>query len=264
MSTEGPTDTPTQPERRTLWLSVGHVIVGVTTALVTQFVGHFSMEWGYAFVGLIFGQSSLLGIWCGLGTSPWWVRTIGGMIGIGCLSLLLSLGVDEWDLTIPLVVAMAASVVVFVLLIVRGFRVVIHQMSQPIVTTTRVQFSIRHLMILTLVIACLVSIGRFLQPFLPHGDVWFRLLLFAVTGGVVGILPVWFVLATTRPVPYGVGVVAAGAFAGYWIGQFDMFHEGIWMTLTTSEALAVVVSLLIVRSCGYRLVRLSPRLLKKA
>ncbi len=214
MSSDGPVDAPTQPERRMLWLFVGHVVVGVTTALVTQLVGHFPRQWGYAFVGLIFGQTSLLGIWCGLGTKPWWMRMAGGMIGIGCLSLLLSLGVDEWDLTIPIVVGMAASVVVFVLLIVRSFRVVIHQVSQPITMTTRIQFSIRHLMVLTLVIACLVSIGRFLQPFLPHGDSWFRLLLFAVTGGIVGILPVWFVLATNRPVRYGVGVIAAGGFAG--------------------------------------------------
>jgi hypothetical protein len=247
-----------------LWLFVAHVVVGVAAALVTRLVGRFPQEWGYGFVGVIFGQTSLMGIWCGLGTTPWWIRLVGGVIGVGYLSILISLGVDEWDLSTLIVVAMAASLVVLVLLIARGFRVVIRQVSQPMAMTTRIQFSIRHLMILTLVTACLISIGRFLQPVLPRGDMYFRLLLFALTGGLVGVLPVWFILATRRPVPYGVGVVAVGALAGYWIGRFDEFSVAIWMTLTTTEAVVVVASLLVLRYCGYRLMRLPPNSLKEA
>ena len=32
-----------------------------------------------------------------------------------------------------------------------------------------------------------------------------------------------------------------------------------WVTMTSVEALSLVASLLVVRSCGYRLVRLAPR-----
>jgi prolipoprotein diacylglyceryltransferase len=86
---------------------------------------------------------------------------------------------------------------------------------------------------------------------------FFRLLLYGVTFGVVGVLPVWFILATKQPVLSSVGLVAVGACAGYCLGR--VFHDdvGIWTTATATEAMAVVVSLLVIRSCGYRLVRLA-------
>ena len=116
-------------------------------------------------------------------------------------------------------------------------------------------------MILTFVVACLITIGKWVQPDLPHGDhTLLRCSCSAVTFGVVGVLPVWFVLATKQPVLYSVGLVAVGACAGYCLARISTIDpEGIWMTATATEAMAVVVSLLVVRSCGYRLVRLPPR-----
>ena len=40
-----------------------------------------------AFVGLVFGQTSLLGIWGGLGTCSWRTRLIGVVTGVICLVL---------------------------------------------------------------------------------------------------------------------------------------------------------------------------------
>jgi hypothetical protein len=62
------------------------------------------------------------------------------------------------------------------------------------------------------------------------------------------------------PCPYSIGLVAVGACAGYCFARISNDgDEGIWMTATATEAMAVVVSLLVVRSCGYRLVRLPAR-----
>ena len=41
------------------------------------------------FVGIVFCQTSLLGIWGGLGMSSWWNRLLGVMVGMGYLGLLL-------------------------------------------------------------------------------------------------------------------------------------------------------------------------------
>jgi hypothetical protein len=254
----------TLPRRRMVWLFAGHVAVGLIATVAMRMTGPGPQPpfWGYAYVGLIFGQTSLLGIWTSLATSPWWMRMIGGAVGSGFLAILLGVGVDELSSETIAVVLMAAGLVIFVLLVVRCFRIVIRQESQPIFSATRIQFSIRHLMVLTFVIACLVTLGKLAQAFLPNGDIYFRLLLFAVTGGVVGILPVWFILAAKRPLPYGGGVVLVGAFAGFCIGLRDMFDPAIWMSVTTTEAIAVVASLLVVRHCGYRLVRLPSRSLQ--
>ena len=40
-------------------------------------------------------------------------------------------------------------------------------------------------------------------------------------------------------------------------------NTAYWVTMTSVEALSLVVSLLVVRSCGYRLVRLAPRITRE-
>ena len=71
-----------------------------------------------------------------------------------------------------------------------------------------------------------------------------------------------------RPIAYGpygelfvlvfFGLVAVGACAGYCLARAYQDDIGIYMTATATESLVMVVSLLVVRSCGYRLVRLPP------
>ena len=77
------------------------------------------------------------------------------------------------------------------------------------------RLSIRHLLILTFVVAWLVAIEKGSQPNLPHGERFFELFLFVVLFSVVGVIPVWFVLATKRPLLYGTGMVAVVTCAGY-------------------------------------------------
>jgi hypothetical protein len=225
MSPDKLTSASRHPRRKMLWLLAGHVVVGLAGAVVAWFAGHSPTVWGFTFLGIVLGQTSLLGIWGGLGTNRWWIRLIGVVVGISYLFPLLGLGIHELNGASLFVVFVATTFVALVLLFVRFFRVVIHLNSRPVASVYRIQFSIRHLMILTFVIACLIAIGRSVQPFLPHGEINFVLLLLSATGGIVGILPVWFVLATKRPVLYSVGLVAVGTSAGYCIGQIGMFDD---------------------------------------
>ena len=255
MSSDEPTIGTTNP--RILWLVMGHVVVGLVGAVVAYPCRSPTLRAG-VFLGLVFSQTSLLGIWGGLGSGPWWKRVVGVIVGVGYLSLLFVLGISELDPRILLLVIAATTFVTLPLLIVRFFRLALRLDSFHAASAGHIQFTIRHLMILTFVVACLITIGKWLQPHLPQGDTFFRLLLFTVTFGVVGVLPVWFVLATNRPVLYSIGLVAVGACAGYCLGR--ILHElGIWTTATATEVVAVVVSLLVVRSCRYRLLRLPLR-----
>ena len=195
--------------------------------------------------------------------SPWWKKLIGVVIGISYLFPLLGIGIDDVGSVTFIFVVMATSFVAMPLLILRLFRVAIHLASVSAPPTGRIQFSIRHLMILTFVIACLISIGKLVQPYLSPGPMIFQLLQIALTYSVVGVLPVWFVLATKRPVIFSVGLVAVGACAGYCLGRRFLGSEEVYMTAAAVEAIAVVLSLLVVRSCGYRLVRLPSPLPEK-
>jgi hypothetical protein len=259
MSSDAPTTGTTKPRRRILWLVVGHVVVGLVGAFVAYFAGSPQTPWVAAFVGVVFSQTSLLAIWGSLGVSPWWQRLIGVIAGVAYLFLLLGVGISELDRETFIVVVLTTTFVAIPLLMVRLLRVAIHLDCFSVVSVARIQFSIRHLMILTFVVACLITIGKLVQPF-AHGGVRFWLFWLAFTLSVVGILPVWFVLATKQPVLYSVGLIAVGACAGYCLARIGFVgEEKIWMTATATEAMAVVVSLLVVRSCGYRLVRLPLR-----
>jgi hypothetical protein len=269
MSSTEPTLPPMNPRRRILWLVVAHIVAGLTGAIAAYFSSPDFLR--AAFVGIVFSQTSLLGIWGGLGTNPWWSRLIGVVVGVSYLGLLLEFDPFGLDLETYTVVVLPTTCVVMPLLVVRFFRIALRLDSSPVVSMGRIQFSIRHLMVLTLAVACLLAIGHSVERFAiridetPDGVVWNQLdelvyeWLWPAVLGVLGVLPLWFVLATKQPVVFSVGLVFVGACAGYPVGRFYGDSKILAMAVTVTEMMAVVVSLLVVRSCGYRLVRLPAR-----
>lgn len=160
MSSDEPITGTTNPRRRILWLILAHVIVGPIGAFLACFAGSPQTPWVAAFVGVVFSQTSLLGIWGSLGTSPWWKRLVGVVIGVAYLFLLLGVGISELDQETFIVVGLTTNFVAIPLLMVRLLRVAIHLDCSAVVSVARIQFSIRHLMILTFVVACLITIGE--------------------------------------------------------------------------------------------------------
>ena len=268
MSSDEPTTGTTPP--RILWLVMGHVVVGLIGAFVAYPSRSPTLRAG-VFLGLVFSQTSLLGTWGGLGSGPWWKRVVGVVFGVGYLGLQLGVSFHELDRITFLWVVAATTISALPLLLVRLFGVAI-RLDSSAGSVERFQFSIRHLLTLTFVVACLISIRNCVEPYAieivetPDGvvsdyfdEAVYYWLFPAAVVGVLGILPVWFVLATKQLVLSCVGLLAAGVCAGYWLGRFHDDPPSLWMPATITEVVAVVVSLLVVRSCGYRLVRLPAR-----
>jgi hypothetical protein len=265
MSSDEPTTGTTNA--RILWLVLAHVVVGLMGAVVAYFAGPGPTLRRAAFVGIVVSQTSLLGIWGSLGLAPAWRRVIGVVVGVGYLSLQLGVSFSELDRTTFLSVVATTTISALPLLLVRLFGVAIRLDSSAADSVERFQFSIGHLLTLTFVVACLISIRNCVEPYAieitetPDGVVidyfdeavsyW---LFPAAVLGMLGILPIWFVLATKQLVLSCVGLLAAGVCAGYWLGRFHDDPPSLWMLVTITEVVAVVVSLLVVRSCGYRLV----------
>jgi hypothetical protein len=227
-------------------------MVGLIGARAVNLGGPSAPLVNFLFFGVLFGDISLLGTWGALGANPWGERLMGVIGGVGYLVALGSYAAGPSDL-IPIIAAVAITLVTLPLLIVRCFGDSIQRSPFPSALVSQSQFPIRLLLALTFVIACLAGIGKSALPptflaFMFSASVIFLL---------VGVLPVWFVLATRQPVFYSVGLVAVGACGGYGLGRtIHEFSEEVWMIGTATEAITVVVSLLVVRSCGYRLVRL--------
>ena len=95
MSPDTPTSAIPYPRWRIFGLVVGHIVVGWMGAYFAYSAGRNPTLWAGAFVGLMLSQASLLGIWGSLGTSPWWKRLIGVVVGIGYLVPVLGIGIYE-------------------------------------------------------------------------------------------------------------------------------------------------------------------------
>jgi hypothetical protein len=155
-----------------------------------------------------------------------------------------------------LILAFATLIVAAVLLLARCFGFRTRPDSAQNTRAKEMQFSIRHLMILTLVVACLLALAKWQQRYLDLDD-WPFLAVIAAPFATIGLAAAWAVLGVKRPL-IGVPVllvVAVGAAYGLEKSLGPRPGFAIWITATLTEALSLAVSLFVVRSCGYRLRR---------
>jgi hypothetical protein len=258
MQTDKSTSRTSSPRARMFRLAGVHIVVGLLLGAITAATEPGPHLLLASFIGLVFSQTSLLGIWGGSGTNRWWIRLVGVLVGVGYLGPQFGICIDDPGRETILIVAFATLIVSAVLLVVRCFGLRTRLDSDQKTSATEMQFSIRHLMILTLVVACLLALAKWQQRHLDLDD-WPLLAAIATPFATVGLVAAWAVLGAKRPL-IGVPVLFAVAVgAGY--GLEKSFGPGpgltLWMTATLTEALSLTVSLLVVRSCGYRLRRRS-------
>jgi hypothetical protein len=211
------------------------------------------------FVGVVFCQTSLLGIWAGLGRNPWWIRLPGAAAGIVYLGLLLDLCLGQPYRDNHIIVLLTTVLIVGVLLAVRCFRVRICLTTMVATAVPRFQFSIRQLLILTTAVACILSLEKWLGWQLFSVVETFLLAMIGCLLAAVGLISVWPVLGTRQPILPSTIAVGIAAGLGFGLTKLSAHAAGmtaVWITIPSVEALSLVASLLVVRSCGYRLTRL--------
>jgi hypothetical protein len=248
MAPETLNSVPTHARRGIHWLVIAHITVTTIAALWVWRYGR-TLSSMSALFGLWLGQVTLLGIWCGLGTTGHWKRLVGGVLGVGVLFLWWGFVDGSWLRQTLVFPGMVTSFVATTLLIVRAFRIVTQANSSATTLTGGLQFSIRQLLLLTFMVACDVMLWKVLQ----RTDAAFWRLLTRIAGMLVlgGVVSVWLILATKRPVSFGIGLMAMSFCVS---DPFGLSNMGTAYTPTCMGV--IVVSLLVVRRCGYRLVRL--------
>jgi hypothetical protein len=220
------------------------------------------------FVGLTFCQTSLIGMWGGLGFSHWCVRFASVALGISLLALLFNWGLSsqrflrwfEVDPQIVVLVALCTLATTCVMLVVRRrteLRLVAADAATAIALPREgLQFSILHLIVLTFVVASLTALGKWLHPYLANVDNFIHLATLGLCFVAVGLGAPWATLGSGSPMLRS-GIVMAIALGAGFVPMLlnNFWHVGFWLTVMLSEAGLLLLSLSVIRKCGFRLVR---------
>jgi hypothetical protein len=207
---------------------------------------------------LTFCQVILLSFWAVFSPTTRWKR-LGGLVGgVACLEALfdLSLGVEFY-----LMPSVASVITAGSLLFVRGMGIRLESLTDPVhlplPESEGLRFSICGLMMIIAVIALLSAGVRNLR-----GTGLILTVIWSVCFVAVGLVALRAALGSSRLIQWRVVLMvlspALGALLAYAAGahRAGVFYIIAIMLLYPAVLLG---SLLVVRSCGYRLVRRSPR-----
>ena len=226
-----------------------------------------------AFIGLfalVVSDAGLLGIWAALGYSRRSWRLVVVVASTAYLCTLISVAFKANDLDelimVFLVVALPTAAIFLVL---TGFRFSRRrlQVGQLVLAAEGFQFSIRQLLVATGIAAGLLALSRGLGHLPTTGPAWKITIFFAIVGPyfmLVELATLWGALGIGRPLPRLLVVLPTAFVVGTMPPFFlntplkmylDRTDFIAWSSFMGLQATILEVSLLVIRSCGWRLVR---------
>jgi hypothetical protein len=242
-------------------LVLSHLIAGLICCAVSRNHGVHSYQQA-VFVGLVFCQPSLVGLWAGLGTNPWWARLVGILVSLIYLGGLFCVGVNQVAVNLVLMIMFAGLSFSVLLFIGRCFGLRI-RVTNGDGAEKLAQFSIRQIMLFTLVVACVMGLAKWLAPHVVDPDPHLGMLFFiTVPFQILGLAALWSILGTGYPRLGTILVLSLAPLLGFslqWglqglLGGPDI-DAGYWITATMTAALGLIVSLYAIRRCGFRVRR---------
>jgi hypothetical protein len=115
------------------------------------------------------------------------------------------------------------------------------------------QFTIRHLLVLTFVVACLVTIGKAVAPHLPRLHDVTMLSAIAVCFVSVALVAIWAILGLGHVLFRSIVLFVIAAIVGWILARvIDNTYYIFWTSTTILQATYLMASLLVIRACGYR------------
>jgi hypothetical protein len=231
-------------------------------------------SWLASIAGSVFvAQACLIGVWLGVRRSSvlwrWGVAAIGVGLIAAASGFAQRLGVSSLTVLITFSLALIAvftTMTAILLLIARKsyHAVLISDWRAEQGQTEGFQFGVRHLLIVTFAVAMLLGLRGAASHLLRESEAVagpiLVMLFFGVALGVPCLVVLWATLGTKRPhervVVAMVFVLLVAMLTPLYFGE-DWQEQGFWrMALPIVPMFAVIiVSLLVVRSAGYRLVQ---------
>ena len=246
-----------------LMLLVGaHVVVGLVASWYAAVEGRIPFTLEYLplvpHLAINLSQACLLGHWAAFSRLPGWVRLVGWVLGAVGLEFLLGAGDEHHEFTG--MAALVSGAISLTLLAARHRRVQLlgHPKPSDPPAPRGLRFTIRTLMLLTLAIALLMASVRGLWETLGGRPAQVLSAIWSLCFVVVGLSAAWATLGRARPLRRSLVVLALAVSLGAAFsscvchGWESYFYVN---TITALQAVIVLGSLLVVRSCGSRLVR---------
>jgi hypothetical protein len=259
----------TDRQRRTrIGVLIGaHLVLGMVVAPLAMLYPQLQNEtWiSVLYLGFVCTEILLVGIWLGLSAARWRTKLGGLLVGaiwLGGLSvapvpfrsfngapiLLVLVGV-------PLLVVAASCALcrrTFAKLECRD-----RWKSRPV--SEELQFSLRSLIGLTVIISALLGLARCVRWIDPGAEFMVVILMFALTALLATGMLVWASLGLGLAFVRVPIVLAAMTLLGLlppYSMEYSALRYIVWPSLMAVVAACTAGSLLVIRSCGYRLVRL--------
>jgi hypothetical protein len=255
------------------FLVASHVVIGLLLTIVAH---RCSMPdpWLVAMLAWSFADAGLLGIWAALGSAgPRWRIPIFLTMSayVACLTASLWGGsIENFDTVSVLMLTGGAAIIVFLSLTIFriGRRLHLAAYSTTRMSTEGFQFTIKHLFIIMAMVAAVLGLGRWVQSLVAiHApDDLSEVLLFvavvcpcvvsaelAVLWAALGMGPPTVRLFAALPASFLLGTIPP-----YYLKvmiQPDWKDFVAWSCMIGLQAVVSAGSLLVVRSCGYRIVR---------
>ncbi len=245
-------------DRRLQILAVAHLALGLITGVLARVELRTLFEFKYIltvpFVASAFCQSFLLSLWGSASQAMLWKRLAGLVTGVLYLEALAA----DLGREFPGIWTITTTVTVGSLLVLRRFGIIVKRpgdFGQPARPEPKgPRFSILGMMIVTVAVALLWAEARDLQAFGVQRFL-FKFVC-AICFVAVGLVSLWAALWDARPLRRGTAVFILSAALSAYLAMPAHTSGRVYIHLImVLYPTALMASLLIVRSCGYRLVR---------
>jgi hypothetical protein len=247
-----------------IWLLViVHFLAGIGFSAWAAIEGEIPFVLEYLLLlppcAIILCQSCLLAFWAVMSRMLVWYRLAGFIAGTVYLEILFGAAIGDED-ELMFLPSIATGIVTVALLATRLRKVQLLRPPDPSQPETAegLRFSIRGLMLFTLVVAVLITALKALREVDDQPARPLLVAIWALCFVVTDLAALWSALGLAAPAARSTVVIlmspALGALFCYavgaqWEGYFNI------MTIMLLQSLCLIGSLLVVRSCGYRLTR---------
>jgi len=245
-----------------VWLVGAHLVIGLVLGGITRCLGNgrdqnliFAV-----FAGVAFAQSGSAAIWLALSGVSVLLRLMLAATSVGYLAAQFAICVEAPEATVihVMMFGMAVALVGMPLWAFRCYGIEMCRDRRYGASQATRQFSIRHLMALTFVVACAVAFTRWIEIEVPLRfalkEFFPEILSLTVPFAVVPIAAVWCFLGAKRLWMALVAILMIAIGAALSLRYFVTSETVLfWMTATSVQAVTLALTLGILRYRGYRL-----------